>query len=107
MRRLTVIADRSIEHWLEEQFVERGATGFTSLPCSGAGRRELEEGVAAVDSKVRIEVVMTHHTCEKILLFLRQDVLPEYHVTTCVETVDVLKRDQFEPAAMETRAQSL
>lgn len=96
MRRLTVVADGAIEQWLEENFVELGATGFTSLPCSGAGRRELESGVAAVNSKIRIEVVMSHQTCEAILSFLRSDVLPQHHVTACVETVDVIKRDQFE-----------
>ena len=101
MRRLTVIADDSIEQWLEEQFVERGATGFTSLPCSGAGRRELEGGVAVADSKVRIEVVMSHETCEAILAFLRTDVLPSHHVTACVETVDVVRRDHFDTVKIE------
>lgn len=96
MRRLTVVADGAIEQWLEENFVELGATGFTSLPCSGAGRRELESGVAAANSKIRIEVVMSQQTCEAILSFLRSDVLPQHHVTACVETVDVIKRDQFE-----------
>ncbi len=96
MRRLTVVADPEIEQWLEEQFIERGATGFTSLPCSGAGRRELEGGFATTNSKTRIEVVMPHHTCEAILGFLRQDVLPVYNVTACVETVDVVRRDHFE-----------
>ncbi len=105
MRRLTVIGDESIEQWLEERFVELGATGFTSLPCSGAGRRELEAGVAAVNSKVRIEVVMSHQTCEEILSFLRTDVLPNHHVTSCVETVHVLRRDQFESPTTESLAQ--
>lgn len=96
MRRLTVVGDVSIEQWLEEQFVELGATGFTSLPCSGAGRRELEGGVSAANSKVRIEVVMSHQTCEAILSFLRRDVLPQHQVTACVETVDVVRRDHFD-----------
>ena len=86
MRRLTVIADESIEQWLEEQFVELGASGFTSSPCRGAGRRELEGGVTVANSNVRIEVVMSHHTSEAILAFLRRDVLPNHHVTACVET---------------------
>lgn len=96
MRRLTVIAEAEIEQWLEEQFVELGATGYTSLPCSGAGRRELQEGVASANSKVRIEVVLPHQTCEGIVRFLRQDVLPAHHVTACVETVDVVRRDHFD-----------
>ncbi len=98
MRRLTVVAEATSEQWLEEKFVELGATGFTSSPCSGAGRRELEGGVASVNSMVRIEVVMPHQTCESILRFLRQDVLPSHHITACVETVDVVRRDHFDSA---------
>lgn len=102
MRRLTVVAESEIEQWLEEQFVERGATGFTSLPCSGAGRRNLTEGIADSNSKVRIEVVLPHHTCEDILRFLRQDVLSHHHVTACVETVDVVRREHFDRAPEPT-----
>ena len=98
MRRLTVVADESIEQWLEEQFVGLGATGFTSLSCSGAGRRELEGGVESANSKVRIEVVISHQTCEAILSFLRGDVIPQHHITACVETVDVVRRDHFDVA---------
>ena len=98
MRRLTLIADDSIEQWLEERFVELGASGFTALTCSGAGRRELQDGLAVANSKVRIEVVMSHQTCEAVLAFLRTDVLPDHHVTACVETVDVVRRDHFDTA---------
>jgi len=96
MRRLTVVADGEIERWLEESFVELGASGYTSLPCSGVGRHDLNSGVAASNSKVRIEVVLPQKTCEGILRFLRQDVLPYHHITACVENVDVVRRDHFE-----------
>lgn len=95
MRRLTVFADSEIQRWLEEAFVERGATGFTSIPCSGAGRGELEAGPLTSDAKIRIEVVMPHATCEKVVDFLRQQVLPKHRVTACVETVDVIRREHF------------
>ncbi|QDT38366.1 SulP family inorganic anion transporter [Stratiformator vulcanicus] len=101
MRRLTVIADEAIEQSLEEQFVALGATGFTSQPCSGAGRRELEGGVTSANSKVRIEIVLSHQTCEAILSYLRSDVLPKHQVTACVETVDVVRRDHFVSVAAE------
>lgn len=96
MRRLTVVADAEIEEWLEGKFVDLGASGFTSQPCSGAGRRELQSGGKNSSSKVRIEIVMPYSTCESALSFLRQDVLPQHAVTACVETVDVIRRDQFE-----------
>lgn len=103
MRRLTVIADQAIEAWLEQRFVEFGVTGFTTQPCQGAGRRDLENGYAvAPTAKVRIEVIMPHPTCERILTFLAQDVLSEHQVTACVETVDVLRRDHFDTDMVHT-----
>lgn len=96
LRRLTVVADESHEQWLEDKFVELGATGFTSQPCSGLGRRDLGSENAVRHSNVRIEVVVTHNVSEKIMSFLRHEVLPEHSVTTCLETVDVLRPDHFE-----------
>ncbi|WP_240928085.1 SulP family inorganic anion transporter [Thalassoroseus pseudoceratinae] len=101
MRRLTVVADESIEQWLEEECVALGATGFTSQPCRGAGRRELANGVVSMNSKVRIEVVTTNQTCNAILEFLRSTVLPEHQVTVCVETVEVIRQDHFDAGALQ------
>ena len=98
MRRLTVVAEADVAQWLEEKFVELGATGFTSQSCSGAGRRNVRNGVSTSNAVVRIEVVMPHSTCENILSFLRRDVLPTHHVTACVETVDVVRRNHFDSA---------
>ncbi len=105
MRRLTVIADAEIQQWLADHFVERGATGYTSQPCSGAWRRELESSTAPSNSKVRIEVVMPHQTCESILSFLRQDVLPSHQVTATVETVDVVRRDHFDSTTVPAESE--
>ncbi len=106
MRRLTVICDESLEQWMEEEFVKRGATGFTTLPCSGVGRRELREGARIRHTNVRIEVVVPHAVCEAIVGFLRQEVMQEHHVTTCIETVEVLSRGHFDPIAESESAQS-
>ncbi len=106
MRRLTVIADCNIEEWLENNFVRLGATGFTSIPCGGSGRSQLEDGASASQLKVRIEVVLPNATCEDILSFLRQEVLPVHQVTACVETVDVVRRDHFDIAVSEVHQET-
>ncbi|MCA9126299.1 MAG: SulP family inorganic anion transporter [Planctomycetales bacterium] len=95
MRRLTIVANAELESWLEQRILELGASGFTSLPCSGAGRHDLQTGFKKVESNVRIEIVMNRETTEQVMTFLRREVLPEHHVTACVETVDVVHRDQF------------
>lgn len=95
MRRLTVISEASLEDWLTNQFIELGATGYTSLPCTGAGRHNIEDEKMIAGPMVRIEVVIPKEVCETTLSFLRHEVLPEHHVTACVETVDVIRRDHF------------
>lgn len=96
MRRLTVVAEAALEDFLERSFVELGASGYTVLPCSGAGRHDLENGEFVAGPKVRIEVVMPRDVCEATLDFLRHEVMPNHPITACVETVDVVRKDHFE-----------
>lgn len=95
IRRLTVVTDAQLEQELEHEFVNQGATGYTSIPCQGAGRRQIAAGNGEPSPQVRIEVVVPHHVCESILSYLRRDFLPQHHATVCVETVDVVRIDNF------------
>ncbi|QDT48672.1 SulP family inorganic anion transporter [Symmachiella dynata] len=104
MRRLTIVADADLEPWLQQKIIELGASGYTSQPCSGAGRSDLENGGVATTSKVRIEVVMPDAICEGIIKFLRQDVLPTHRVMVSVELVDVVRRDHFDLLETEVDA---
>ncbi len=97
VRRITVIADGTLEEWLEREFVNCGATGYTAIPCYGAGRRHLGNGSVDQSAKVRIEVIATADVCELILDFLRRDILAEHHITACLETVDVVRVGHFTP----------
>ena len=94
LRRVTVVADEALGQQLADKFVELGASGFTAIPCSGAGRRQLAGGGGAVNSQLRVEAVVPQDVAERILDYLRSEVADE-HVTTCVESVEVLQRDQF------------
>lgn len=95
LRRLTVVADEDLQERLLGDFVRLGASGYTLIPCQGAGRRVLAAGGDPRDSLVRIEVVVPRPVCDALLDYLRRDILKEHHVTACVETVDVVKPDQF------------
>lgn len=92
-RRLTVTADAAIEQWLTQKFIESGATEFTSTPCHVTNMNQFVDGDVASNSKVRMEVLLSHEECEHVLSFLRGEVLPEHQVTACVEIVDVLRPD--------------
>jgi hypothetical protein len=94
-RRLTVVADAVHEQWLTGEFVKRGASGYTVIPCVGAGRRNLVGDQPSVAPQVRIEVIVPPDVCERILTFFRRETRPEHHLTACLETVDVMNMEQF------------
>ena len=102
-RRLTVTANQSLKLWLLDAFVDCGATGYSVISCAGAGRRHIMAGcVDDDDTYVRIEVIVPEDICNAIIDFLRRDILPEHHVTACVETIDVVRVGHFTPVAHET-----
>jgi MFS superfamily sulfate permease-like transporter len=100
MRRLTVIADADLEEFLTREFVARGASGFTVLDCRGAGRRQLEQAEFASVPQVRIETIVPPEVCDSLTTFLRQEVEQEQAVTVSIESVNVLRRDDFRPLAV-------
>lgn len=104
MRRVVVIADESLEQRLAAEFIDRGATGFTAIPCRGAGLRRLANGAVRGADQVRLEVIVTREVCDDILSFLRRSVMPDHQVTACVETVDAVRADQFAPLPAEERS---
>ncbi len=108
VRRVTAIADESLEDWLVTEFVKCGATGYTSTPCRGSGRRSLARNASEGNpTQVRIEVIVTPQVCDLILDFLRHDILPDHHVTSCVETVDVVRVGHFTPNTEAADEQSV
>jgi MFS superfamily sulfate permease-like transporter len=100
-RRLTVIADAAHEQWLTEEFVKRGATGYTIIPCVGAGLRNLFDTQRSVTPQVRIEVIVPADVCEAMVTFFRRETRPEHHLTVCLEAVDVLNMEQFKRDEVE------
>ena len=104
VKRLTIVAAKDLEDWLEREIVARGASGFTVQPCYGAGRRHLVDGTITKQEQVRIEVIVTNEACEVLLEFLHKDVKAEHHVTVCVETVNVADVGEFSPPASDLPA---
>ncbi|MGE0756866.1 MAG: SulP family inorganic anion transporter [Pirellulaceae bacterium] len=94
LRRITAVTDAAQEDKLIQRFVENGATGYTSIPCRGAGRRGLATSTAK-DSLVRIEVVVPEVAAHRIVDQIRQEFSPSPGVTVVMETVEVMRTDQF------------
>lgn len=104
VRRLTVVADPSLEKDLTQTIIRLGATGYTSFPCQGAGRQQILEEDGQAEPRVRIEVIVPWDICEDILNYLRHEILLSHRIMACVETVDVIRLDSFLPSPSEPEA---
>jgi len=94
LRRVTVVAESAMQDELVDKFVEYGASGYTAIPCSGAGRSTLAEGNGSATSQTRIEAVVPYAVADSIMTYL-QSISRDRRVTACLETVDVLQQDRF------------
>jgi MFS superfamily sulfate permease-like transporter len=95
VRRIVLVADEELEEQLSRDFVRLGATGFTTIPCRGAGRRQLREDRVDVQPQVRIEVIVPIDVARSLIQYVRQEVMPRHRVTASVETVEAVRPDQF------------
>ncbi len=95
LRRVTVVGPEDLEPEISHKFVELGATGYTSIPCYGAGRHAIAHGNRSENSQFRIESVVAPEVAQRIFEYLRTEVDPRHKVTSCMETVEVLRQDDF------------
>lgn len=102
IRRITIVAQRSLTIRLEEAFAELGASGYTLIECTGIGRTGIQVHPTTVEDRVRFEVVATPDIAERVLNYLHREIIPNYPVMACVETVQVLRADRFGPASANT-----
>jgi MFS superfamily sulfate permease-like transporter len=90
MRRISVIAEKSLEQRIADEMLSLGATGFTYSPCFGAGRPfDLSKGTLHA-GQVRIETIVPVRVSDQIVRLLRRDFLPDGTVTATVETIDAI-----------------
>ncbi|MEX0820284.1 MAG: SulP family inorganic anion transporter, partial [Pirellulaceae bacterium] len=88
LRRVTVVVDSALQPELTGKFVELGASGYTTIPCSGAGRHAIANGIDASNSQTRIEAVVPYPIADSIMDYL-QTVSRDHRLTACLETVEV------------------
>lgn len=95
LRRITTVTDAVQEEFLVKRFIELGASGYTVIPCRGAGRQGLTSSLTGQEQQVRIEVVVPDEVSARIIDFVRHEFLRQYKATVVVEVVDAVKADQF------------
>jgi MFS superfamily sulfate permease-like transporter len=95
LRRVTVVAEEKLEERLIQKFVELGASGYTALPCHGAGRATLANSNGGSTLQIRLEVVVSREVADQILDYLHTDISTNNRITACTEIVEVLRQANF------------
>ena len=95
VRRLTVVTDPELATSLVKEIVQMGATGYTEIPCFGLGRRSVDNEDLTPHAQVRVEIILPHDVCERVLEYLRSQIMPLHQITACVETVEVARITSF------------
>ncbi|MGE3315520.1 MAG: SulP family inorganic anion transporter [Planctomycetaceae bacterium] len=101
LRRITVVAGHDMEGDICTKLVEFGASGYTVIPCTGAGRTVLKsvEGSGPSNGngrhvdQVRVEALLPAAAANRVLEYLRTDVCRKHAVTACLETVEVVRTE--------------
>jgi len=92
LRRVTVVASSDIQDRLAGKLVELGASGYTSIPCTGAGRSTKDNG--SRNSQTRIEAIVPDDVAASIMDYLQQ-LSREHRLTACLESVEVIQHAAF------------
>lgn len=78
-KRITIFADASLQAMIEEELKNLGTTDFTSMSCVDLG--------AAINEKLRIEVLPEPDVATRITKYIQEKLLPEYAVRAYEEDV--------------------
>jgi MFS superfamily sulfate permease-like transporter len=92
MRRITVVGPATAEAALVSMVRDRGASGFTAVPCHGGGRRPAD---ATGRPLVRFETIVPADVAGLILDDLKGPQFADERMTAWIEPVDVLRLEQF------------
>ena len=90
-----VVLDTALEEEMLHKFVELGASGYTTMPCSGAGRKAVYQEPFSSHSQLRVEVVGTRSVCEAIVRYVSQPEFAGHPVAAYLEGVEVIQPTRF------------
>jgi len=91
MKRITIVAEATLESRLVLAGRAAGASGYTAETCHGPGRGD----TATDEPLVRLESIVPDDVAGRILDAVRVACDAGHRITVCSETVDVLRPDAF------------
>ena len=90
-----VVLDTALEEEMLHQFVQLGASGYTTMPCNGAGRKAVYQEPFSGHSQLRVEVVGTRSVCEAIVRHVSKPEFQGHPIAAYLEGVEVIQPERF------------
>lgn len=94
LKLVTIIADDSLRHLLEEHITELGAKGYTVSHVEGKGKTGSRDSAWSGEN-VKIETIVPDDICERIITKISDQFFPAYAVIVYISDVEVLRSTHF------------
>lgn len=95
VKRVTVVADTTLEKALLAEFLKLGAKGYTCVYVFGKGQHQPLEDPFTGHSRIRIECVVTPDAAEAILDYIHEPQFQNYAIIGYVEDVQARSDDRW------------
>jgi len=92
---LTIFAESALENQICDAADESGASGYTVTNARGKGDTGRRKGSWDYDGNIRIEIVCSKDTAEKIKLHLQEKYYENFAIMVCSHEVDILRPVKF------------
>ena len=90
-----VVLDKALEQEMLQRFIQLGASGYTLIPCDGAGRQAVYQEPFSSHSQLRVEIIGTRAVCEQIVRYVSEPQFRGHPVAAYLEGVEVVQPERF------------
>ncbi len=94
-RLITIVTEAVLENELCDRLRRLGVSGYTITEARGSGSRGVRDAGWSSSSNIRVEIVCSEETAEKIADHVRREFYDDYAMILFEETVRVLRADKF------------
>lgn len=91
---LTIIAEESLESFLEKEIAQFGAKGYTTSTVSGKGASGLRDNQWDGEN-IKIETIVSEESCKEILDYIQRKYFERYAIIAFYHPVNVLRTNHF------------
>lgn len=92
---ITIVTESVLENEICEAMEKLGASGYTVTNARGSGSRGVRDAGWSSSSNIRIEVVCSKETADRIAALLREKYYDDYAMIFFESDVRVLREDKF------------